>query len=376
MTDRETKGVTSLKIYTFMGSKSLPLRQATRFAVLPLVTALALAGGQAQAQEEASSTVAANNVRWYQFDVLAFRQASQSKEEEKLPKPTPHTLPLNSVTLYTEGQLTIPANLLPNPNLPAVIADIEAAPDAGFVQDNATMAVPEDFLSQPEASDQSQASLQPEPAAVELTDRKPDLLRDAFVKLPKSEFSLAKAERSMRWSRDYRVLWEGSWRMPLVRDGDPVSIRMVGGHTQGTSHELEGVLQLSLKRFLHAQTVLWVNELNPVRPLEQLLAGAPVLSKSTGPYNITDQFMLGPVQPQPVQWQWPTKLDYSASMPLHASKRLSFGKLIYIDNPEAGILIRVSPWERPEAEPEEAETLHVPADGTRSLSENSARILG
>ncbi|WP_230460429.1 CsiV family protein [Sansalvadorimonas verongulae] len=312
-----------MKTNTFMGSISLPVRRTLRFAVLPLVASLVLPGGQAQAQEVTTSV---DNASWYQFDVLAFRQKSQSKEEERLPRPTPHILPLNSVTLYSEKQLTIPAGLLPNPNqLVPGNMDGEVALEA------------------------------------ELTDRKPDLLRDAFVQLPRSQFSLAKAERSMRWSRDYRVLWEGSWRMPLVRDADPVSIRIAGGHTQGTSRELEGVLQLSLKRFLHAQTVLWVNELNPVRPLNQFIAGAPLLSEPLSSYNPIRQSVAGPLQPQSVHWQWPTELDYSASMPLHASKRLSLGKLIYIDNPEVGVLIRVSPWERPEAEAEETETLQKPA---------------
>ena len=338
------QGATLLKTHTFMGTG------LSRARILLMCGIATLPVASVQAQEEATST--ADNARWYQFDVLAFRQKSQSSEVERLPKPSPHILPLDSVTLYTESQLTIPAALLPVPGQPVSTPVVTEE----WVNDSATIAVPQDNLTQldtvspqnsTEVVEQTPSAQEDTPAAP-LTDRKPDLERDAFVQLPSQLSTLAKASHSLRRSRDYRVLWEGSWRMPLIRDAEPVSIRIVGGHESGSSHEIEGVLQLSLKRFLHAQTQLWVNELNPVRPLEQLLAGAPVLSDTVQPYNPVGHNLPGPVQPQQIQFRWPKELDYSASMPLHSSKRLSFGKLIYLDNPEAGLLIRVSPWERPE----------------------------
>ncbi|WP_281646874.1 CsiV family protein [Parendozoicomonas sp. Alg238-R29] len=310
-----------------------------------------------QAQEEVAIIDAEIQEKpsWYQFDVLVFRQKSQ-QDQEKLPPATPHNLPLDSVVLYNEKQLTIPAAFLPQPTPPEVLIPEPAV--AGLTNDDATLAVPDDYLGQPvpAAAPVLQSEHLPSLEPVEpITDRKPDLNQDAFVLLPKDQSQLGKAAGILRRSRDYRPLWQSSWRMPLVKEGEPVSIYIAAGQQSGSSREIEGVLQLSLKRFVHADTELWVNTLNPVRPMTQILAGAPFLVSPFKQPEITDIVLPGPLQAKvevkPQQLLWPENiLNYSASMPLKSSKRLTPGKLVYIDSPQAGLLIRVTPWEKPELE--------------------------
>ncbi len=165
----------------------------------------------------------------------------------------------------------------------------------------------------------------------------PNLDNEDPVLLPGTLSKLQKETRKLNNARGYKILWKGSWRMPLVREGDTVSILVEGGKHIDHDYELEGTMTFSLRRYLHVHTNLWVSELTPVQPSENLFTETSVRA-STELYSQTTS------QQSPVHALLPENLPYSSNRPFKASQRLQLNKLIYIDNPDAGILLKVTPW--------------------------------
>ncbi|MCL6269811.1 peptidoglycan binding protein CsiV [Sansalvadorimonas sp. 2012CJ34-2] len=309
---------------------------------------------------------------WYQFDILLFSQKSQSSTKEHPPALTEHKFPLNAVNLYTSEQLTVKKEFLPTPGLRV---EELPPPQAGEIIDQETVevtsgtAVPQEILGNPtplaapvieqqnsapfeyyeDSMVPDDAELKPEAQQPELVDRKPNLATEAFILLPDSLSGLKAENSSLRRAKDYKVLWKASFRMPLDRDRHPVPIKIEAGRKVGHTYQVEGTISLSQKRFLHADTDLWVNTLNPVRPVEEVLAGDSVLI----PLSIEEAYA---IQPPVASDDLPETLvnifPYTENMPVKSSKRLQLSKLNFIDHPDIGILIKVTPYKLPELEAE------------------------
>ena len=318
---------------------------------------------------------------WFQFDILLFSQKNLSSEKEQPPALSDHSFPPDTITLYTQEQLTIPKELLPQPKrISRDLAKDNAQTPGSTAQVNA---IPGDLLGSPLITDRSDGNpfsssaefaLEDQQHAVplteynsvkqpKLTDRIPNLEQDAFILLPESLSGLRNQARSLQRGRDYKVLWQASVRMPLDRDGDAVPVRVEVGPKLGNNHEIEGVISLSQKRFLHAEANLWINTLNPVASLDMVLAGAPLLAPLPNghplPLKPDAPLTASPHQQLPTR---PINLPfYTANMPVYSSKRLQPGRLNYIDHPDVGLLIHVTSYQRPELPEDESESNTVDA---------------
>ncbi len=297
---------------------------------------------------------------WYQFDILLFSQKHHSTETELPPPVTDHEYPYNAVTLYTREQLTVPKENLPQP----VVETPESTIPESITPELATSgtAVPAELLGEPtpaatpvlaeqqasfdyyEDNNTVEASASPPLLTEQMTDRIPDLARDPFVLLPESMSALSSQAKILRRSKDYRLLWQASFRMPVSKGGEPIPIRITAGQKLGRNHQVEGVITFSQKRFLHADTDLWINTMNPVYPLEQVVAGSPVLthledsSNRSGATEISDDIPFWPVDTH----------FYTKNMLMKSSQRLQIGKLNFIDHPNLGILIKASSYQLPD----------------------------
>lgn len=148
----------------------------------------------------------------------------------------------------------------------------------------------------------------------------------------------------------YRVLFHKAWRQVLQLKRNSPAILIAGGDTFGDHHRLEGSVKLSVSRYLHLSTDLWLNDFGGGQPVEGggvLLPSRPVaeIAAVAGeePMGLQAQDM-GP-SPSPLE---PVAAD-TAPEPAYAShvtllreeRRMRSGELHYLDNPAFGILIEV-----------------------------------
>ncbi|MCY4471912.1 MAG: CsiV family protein [Kistimonas sp.] len=177
---------------------------------------------------------------------------------------------------------------------------------------------------------------------------------EAFVALPEASSGLARQAAILRSSPQYQLLWNNSWRMPLQSGTRPVAVSVMASPRAGRHYQLEGALLVSRQRFVHIETRLWFKEINPVRPLEHILADTPVLAPPEPVASLAIASQPDHLFPPPGHALkcWPADtVYYSHSRPFFASKQMTLDKTAYIDNVELGVIAKVRSWQRPDSDP-------------------------
>ncbi|GAA5523490.1 hypothetical protein Maes01_00035 [Microbulbifer aestuariivivens] len=67
-------------------------------------------------------------------------------------------------------------------------------------------------------------------------------------------------------ARGQQVLFHKAWRQVLQNKRNAPAILLTGGNRLGEHYELEGSVTLSVARYLHLSTNLWLSELDPAAP--------------------------------------------------------------------------------------------------------------
>lgn len=175
----------------------------------------------------------------------------------------------------------------------------------------------------------------------------PDIRRDAYVALPARERMLNNQVTALEKSRNYQVITQIAWRMPVSAESgkQPIEIRAV---IQGQdSLLLNGTVSVSEERFLHVDIDLWLNKLSPEslypslsgkkhkyqQSASDVLAASDTesdvlvrLNDDSPPLRITDNFQI------------------------KQRRRIrNVKELQYIDSPEIGVLLKLTPYDRPDS---------------------------
>ncbi|WP_323844070.1 CsiV family protein [Microbulbifer magnicolonia] len=146
-----------------------------------------------------------------------------------------------------------------------------------------------------------------------------------------------------------RVLFHKAWRQVLQQKRNAPAILVSGGDSFSGHNRLEGSVTLSVSRYLHLSTNLWLSDfgnaqagsgiLLPQRPqvtldepLELMGTGGPVTSAAIGPAATED----------------PQVVYASRVAQLQQERRMRSGELHYLDHPAFGILIEVRTVEQQE----------------------------
>jgi len=270
-------------------------------------------------------SAAVNEVRWYQVELLIYKQKSVSTEiNEVWPKDITLSYPDNWDTLKT-------------------------------------------------------------PAEYEALYQKKSVVNTPFILLDSKQFQFSKTEKKLQLNRN-EILFHGAWRQSLTQNLDQKAenpqtpILIHGGNTFDDHMELEGSITLSLQRYLHVDINLWLTRFvpvtaNPVTPATPAVTPAPVTDGAAAS------------TPAPVALTWPelpafpllkqmsssttittpaantTAQDTNATTPATApavvaaekksqvdeialnkqSRRMRSYETHYIDHPKFGILIRMTP---------------------------------
>lgn len=315
---------------------------------LILLLGLAL-NGVSLAQSSSQPANGADAETWYQVEVIVFSRPDGEASEEVWPKNLFLSYPFN----WT---------LLRDPDTPV--------------------------LRQPERIvEDSPSATEQDPLALKLEQQpelvKPDLSRDPMLKLPPAERQLNGHARAMERRNGYQVLFHEAWRQPMVEDQELPALIITGGEKFGDHFELEGSIRLSLSRYLHLNTDLWLTRFEP--NYGQTLGTWPQLPERPSLSDLktqvqaeninTDLPPLGDGQTLSAANAWkralagdqnsPGDLEQTEELPsfllepylpnrivtLKQSRRMRSTELHYLDHPLMGLLIIITPYQRPLAEP-------------------------
>ena len=117
---------------------------------------------------------------------------------------------------------------------------------------------------------------------------------------------MARRQNALRNNPDYRVLFHEAWQMPVYGKNRKrtLPIRIQGGQRINNRYELDGTITVSVARYLHVDTNLFLSKF-------QTVEGEPQVSQV---------------------------------IPMQQSRRMRSKELHYIDHPKFGILIYFTPF--------------------------------
>lgn len=189
---------------------------------------------------------------------------------------------------------------------------------------------------------------------------------------PKYFEFLAEETRGLRQTRNaltrrnhYRVLFHETWLQPIGNSAKPLALILHGGKRYGDHYELQGYINLSVSRFLHIQTNLWLSEFSvnygqdighwPQLPLEPHLAAsrAPSSDALGAEHHSSDADIANlPSQKPHPSWEdhaasWTEEIAESPYVvsqvsTLQQKRRMRSGELHYLDHPRLGLLIKIT----------------------------------
>lgn len=186
-----------------------------------------------------------------------------------------------------------------------------------------------------------------------------------FSNLDPQEFRLMGIEQSLKKSSRYQLLTHTAWRQPGLSSSESISVWITGGRTFGSAFssidqqdtftpqtvqqpvitqadssqpetsqpvisngelfELEGKITITLSRYLHTQA--------------NLVLRKPVTYQNQS--QLTDQQLA-----KAVESDGGRLINYS----LNEKRRMRSKKLHYLDNPQFGLLVLITPYEKPPEE--------------------------
>ena len=209
----------------------------------------------------------------------------------------------------------------------------------------------------------------------------------AFSVLADENLQLREAAQKIAGQYDYRQLFHKAWRQTINDRDNATSIVITGGEAYDQHFELEGSIKISLERYLHINTDLWLNQFvsktGQSQPSLHLLPPVPTqidesnASEQEIPfYQTPNSFNAGNIDPATGElisnntalpgYQLPPQTDpLSASeqqlqlqlalledsqyaveqtIVMRQHRRMRSTELHYIDHPMFGVLIRIDPY--------------------------------
>lgn len=169
---------------------------------------------------------------------------------------------------------------------------------------------------------------------------------EAFKALLPEERQLLNERRSLDQDRRYQVLFHEAWNQPVPGRDLVVPIRVDGGERFGRQAELQGYINLYVERYLHLSTDLHLIEYaSSPDPFSLVMEGLNT-NESMETINEFGGLSLldadSPTNNQITQ----TENEYFVSVmdaQLKENRRMRSKEIHYLDNPEFGMLVLITP---------------------------------
>ncbi len=208
----------------------------------------------------------------------------------------------------------------------------------------------------------------------EVEEQEPDYSQEPYLFLPEEERALTEQVNSLREDNTYTVLFHQSWRQAMLSQPEAPGLIVLGGSQFGSHRQLEGSIKISIARYLHLETQLWLSEFEPNYGQRQSQTGdperetpwpeLPPIPKRQEPeeaftLSSADSFWQNPLTANSLLGSSDVN-DIIAKpfltrniIKLKQKRRMRSKEIHYIDHPGLGLVITLTPYEPPQAEPGE-----------------------
>lgn len=190
------------------------------------------------------------------------------------------------------------------------------------------------------------------PAAGDVEDAEPE----GFVVMPAAELEFAGKTAYMQRNGPYRILFHQAWLQPVWEGKDaPWIILDRSGDTEQWPR-LQGSIQLSLSRYLHLETNLWLNTTGEYLPGQWRMPAPPLAPPSLVVEGLPEPeeepyFLTPPDEPAPGGDEGGTLEEPGDAYPfrhavlLRQKRRMRSEEVHYLDHPLLGAVVKVTPYE-------------------------------
>ncbi|MCX2794456.1 peptidoglycan binding protein CsiV [Microbulbifer thermotolerans] len=148
---------------------------------------------------------------------------------------------------------------------------------------------------------------------------------------------LSNKAAALNRSGDMRVLFHKAWRQVLQQKRNSPAIIIDSGENPGSQSRLGGSVTLSVARYLHLSTNLWLSE--PSDDNTGIPLPLPPKAATEEPLDLMSTADFRPVMADRAMAPDTTYARHVAL--LQAERRMRSGELHYIDHPAFGVLIEV-----------------------------------
>ena len=186
------------------------------------------------------------------------------------------------------------------------------------------------------------------------------IIDPGFLQRPVLEKSIKSAALRLKNSSAYQVLYETSWTQPALSKKKAVPILIQAGKRFGNYYELEGTVTLSVSRYLHFKTDLWLGKFVQQVELDTPWWQNPLFeSISVKDFNedasldsdisLKNSLTLGTSEIHSDSSSISSiRFEAIRMVPLTVSRRMRSNEIHYLDNPFFGVLVNVVPSEKPQ----------------------------
>ena len=304
-------------------------------AINRLLSALFMSGLLLASMHTYAQHSDSHETNWYKVEIFIFaNEAGNSAQGELWPSEHRLRYPNNSV------QLTIPAE---HSSQALQFSDNTDSAGTTF---SATLNTPENTNPQ---LDSNRGSITHTPVA--------------FEKLTVDQLTLTQQASILAKQNDFRPLFHQAWLQTMEDRDNSLAIIIRGGDPFDDHFELEGTIKLSVERYLHIQTDLWlsrfINAAASEKPNWDTLPKVPALEMA----NNTDPNRLFIDASAPFaainrqdSFDFIEQRQYrvDSTVVVRQDRRMRSEELHYIDHPLLGVLIKVIPHEVKPAQTEQA----------------------
>ncbi len=198
------------------------------------------------------------------------------------------------------------------------------------------------------------------PAKLSILDNNDNSAYGAFTTLPSAEHSFSNYLTELERRKKIKPLYHVAWRQPRIDKSmaHPLLIQ-AGEITEDDQFELEGTIKISIKRYIHIDTDLWLSSYQKAE--EKPKNDWWVFSGDEKPYLLQES-LISAEQSKPsetpiashfpapeIQEKRPYLTKYLARM--QQTRRMNRDELHYLDHPLLGLLVRTTRYEIPQEAP-------------------------
>ncbi len=172
---------------------------------------------------------------------------------------------------------------------------------------------------------------------------------EAFTALLSEERQMNSERRKIKADQRFQLLFHEAWNQPVPDRETVIPIRIEGGETFGRQPELQGYINLYVERYLHLSTDLHLIEyakssdpFSLINDQSELKTPTSTTLDTLGGYTLLNTDMA-------LNSQFSRKSDqYFVSVQdsqLKERRRMRSKEIHYLDNPEFGMLVLITPIE-------------------------------